>query len=119
MSGFLLDINIPSELVRPQPEPKVKTWLAAQSLESLFISSVSFGELRKGILLVTFPPCPRRSPIEPWREPTRHSFPHQGSLFGPAHQPVWREWLATDGLGGFTNNFGHLTPIRSNSDPVP
>jgi predicted nucleic acid-binding protein len=23
MNGFLLDTNIPSELVRPQPEPKV------------------------------------------------------------------------------------------------
>ena len=43
MSGFLLDTNIPSELVRPQPEPKVKTWVAAQELETLFISSVSFG----------------------------------------------------------------------------
>ena len=51
MSGFLLDTNIPSELVRPQPEPKVRTWVAAQSLDTLFISSVSFGELRKGIFL--------------------------------------------------------------------
>ena len=51
MTGFLLDTNIPSELVRPQPEPKVKTWVAAQSLDTLFISSVSFGELRKGIFL--------------------------------------------------------------------
>ena len=50
MSGFLLDTNIPSELVRPQPEPKVRTWVAAQSLETLFISSVSFGEFRKGDL---------------------------------------------------------------------
>jgi hypothetical protein len=29
MSGFLLDTNVPSELVRPQPEPRVKTWVAA------------------------------------------------------------------------------------------
>lgn len=49
MSGFLLDTNIPSELVRPQPEPKVQAWISAQSLEALFISAVSFGELRKGI----------------------------------------------------------------------
>jgi predicted nucleic acid-binding protein len=47
MSGFLLDTNVPSELIRPQPEPKVKTWVAAQSLDTLFISAVSFGEFRK------------------------------------------------------------------------
>ena len=51
MSGFLLDTNIPSELVRPQPEQKVETWIAAQRLDDLFISAVSFGELRKGIVL--------------------------------------------------------------------
>ena len=53
MSGFLLDTNVPSELVRPRPEPKVKTWVAAQNLDTLFISSVSFGELRKGIVLLS------------------------------------------------------------------
>jgi predicted nucleic acid-binding protein len=44
MSGFLLDTNVLSELIRPQPEPRVKTWIAAQSLDTLFISAVSLGE---------------------------------------------------------------------------
>lgn len=43
MNGFLLDTNIPSELVRPLPDPKVTAWLAAQRLDSLFVSVVSFG----------------------------------------------------------------------------
>jgi predicted nucleic acid-binding protein len=54
MSGFLLDTNVPSELVRPQPEPKLQTWVAAQDLDALFMifmSAVSFGEIRKGIAL--------------------------------------------------------------------
>lgn len=51
MSGFLLDTNVPSELVRSQPEPRVKTWVAAQGLDALFMSAVSFGELRRGIIL--------------------------------------------------------------------
>ena len=51
MSGFLLDTNVPSELVRPQPEPKVEAWIASQRLDDLFISAVSFGELRKGFVL--------------------------------------------------------------------
>ena len=66
MSSFLLDTNIPSELVRPQPEPKLKTWVAAQNLDTLFISSVSFGELRKGIILLS--PGKRRSELEAWIE---------------------------------------------------
>ena len=66
MSGFLLDTNIPSELVRPQPSPKVKTWVAAQGLDTLFISSVSFGELRKGIFLRS--PDKRRAELETWIE---------------------------------------------------
>jgi predicted nucleic acid-binding protein len=66
MSGFLLDTNVPSELIRPQPEPKVKTWIAAQSLDTLFISAVSFGELRKGITLRS--PGKRRTELEVWLE---------------------------------------------------
>jgi predicted nucleic acid-binding protein len=53
MTGFLLDTNVPSKLVRPQPEPKVKTWIAAQNLDMSFISAVSFGALRKGIVLLS------------------------------------------------------------------
>jgi predicted nucleic acid-binding protein len=66
MSGFLLDTNVPSELIRPQPEPRVKTWIAAQSLDTLFISAVSFGELRKGITLR--PPGKRTTELEVWLE---------------------------------------------------
>ena len=66
MNGFLLDTNIPSELIRLRPEPKVETWVAAQRLDSLFISSVSFGELRKGIVLRS--PGKRRMELEAWIE---------------------------------------------------
>lgn len=66
MTGFLLDTNVPSELVRPQPEPKVQTWIAAQNLDTLFISAVSFGEFRKGIALR--PPGKRKSELEAWLE---------------------------------------------------
>lgn len=66
MSGFLLDTNVTSELIRPQPEPMVQTWVAAQSLDALFISAVSFGEFRKGI--VPRSPGKRRDELEAWIE---------------------------------------------------
>lgn len=49
MKGFLLDTNILSELRRPRPEPKVVAFVSVQSLESLFVSSVTFSEIRFGI----------------------------------------------------------------------
>ena len=47
-AGFLLDTNIPSELMRPRPEPKVQDWVAAQDIGTLFMSVVSIGELETG-----------------------------------------------------------------------
>jgi predicted nucleic acid-binding protein len=44
MTGFLLDTNVPSELIRPHPNPQVADGLAAQRLDSLFVSIVSFRE---------------------------------------------------------------------------
>ena len=49
MKGFLLDTNILSELRRPRPEPKVVAFVSSQPLESLFVSSVTFAEIRFGI----------------------------------------------------------------------
>ena len=46
--GFLLDTNIPSELMRRRPKPKVKDWVAAQDISALFLSVVSIGELETG-----------------------------------------------------------------------
>jgi predicted nucleic acid-binding protein len=52
VSGWLLDTNILSELRRPKPERNVLAFIAAQPLESLYVSSVTFAEIRLGIELV-------------------------------------------------------------------
>ena len=39
--GFLLDTNIPSELMRSRPEHKVKDWVAAQDVSALFLCRFS------------------------------------------------------------------------------
>ena len=49
MSGFLLDTNIVSELVRPRPDPRVAQWLDSTDEELLFLSVLTLGEIRKGI----------------------------------------------------------------------
>ena len=64
MSGFLLDTNIISELVRPRPEPKVKAWIAATNEELFYLSVLTFGEIRKGIALLK--DASRRVALESW-----------------------------------------------------
>ncbi len=65
MSGeYLLDTNVPSELAKPSPDPRVEAWMAAQSLPHL--SVVTIGELRKGFALL--PESRRRAQLEQWFE---------------------------------------------------
>ena len=52
MTGWLLDTNILSELRRPKPEPQVVAFISAQPLDSLYVSAVTFAEIRFGIELV-------------------------------------------------------------------
>lgn len=66
MTGWLLDTNILSELRRPRPEPKVLKFIAAQPLGQLFVSSVTFAEIRFGIELVT--DVTRRAELSSWLE---------------------------------------------------
>ena len=49
MKGWLLDTNVLSELRRVRPEPAVAAFVSAQPLESLFVSAVTFAEIRFGI----------------------------------------------------------------------
>ena len=64
MTGWLLDTNILSELRRPKPEPKVVAFIAAQPLDLLYVSSVTFAEIRFGIELVSDPG--RRAELNDW-----------------------------------------------------
>jgi len=64
VTGWLLDTNVLSELRRPRPEPKVVAFVAAQPLDNLFISAVTFAEIRFGIELVT--DAGKRAELNDW-----------------------------------------------------
>ncbi len=64
MTGWLLDTNVLSELRRSKPEARVVAFVAAQSLDRLYVSSVTFAEIRFGIELVTDPS--RRAGLHDW-----------------------------------------------------
>lgn len=46
---ILLDTNLVSEAMKPEPHPAVRDWLNAQLAETLFLSSVTWAELLFGI----------------------------------------------------------------------
>jgi predicted nucleic acid-binding protein len=66
VNGFLVDTNVISEFIRPQPDPRVIGWLDAADPESLFASVVTFGEIRLGI--EDLPAGKRRAALEEWFE---------------------------------------------------
>lgn len=64
MSGWLLDTNVISELRRSRPSARVRSFIASQRLEDLFVSTVTFAEIRFGIEAVGDPI--RRSELNDW-----------------------------------------------------
>ena len=66
MSGFLLDTNCISGLVRPKPEPRVMDWMDAVDEGLLYLSVLTLGEIRKGIGALA--QGKRRTHLETWLE---------------------------------------------------
>ena len=64
MSGYLLDTNCLSELVRLKPERRVTAWIEAVDESLLHLSVLTFGEIRKG--LAALPQSKRRTNLETW-----------------------------------------------------
>ena len=59
MNGYLLDTNVPSEFSRDRPEPRVVKWLKAQPVTTLFLSAITIGEIRKGLVVTPQGQLPR------------------------------------------------------------
>src|SRR5579859_5375850 len=66
MSGYLLNTNCISELVRSSPEPRVLEWMAAADESLLYLSVLTLGEIRKGV--AALPQGKRHTQLETWLE---------------------------------------------------
>ena len=51
-NGFLLETNVLSELMRPQPEPAVLAWFAKNAHAAMHTSAVTQAEILNGIALL-------------------------------------------------------------------
>ena len=64
MSGFLLDTNVISELVRPRPDSRVVKWIDSTAESLLYLSVLTLGEIRTGITSLV--DGRRRVSLESW-----------------------------------------------------
>lgn len=62
--SFLLDTNVVSEWVKPQPNPQVVAWLQDVDEDRVFLSVASLAEIRRGIELMS--PGKRRDRLDSW-----------------------------------------------------
>ena len=62
--NFLLDTNVVSEWARPQPDRNVISWLAEVDEDRVFISVISFAEIRRGVEML--PAGRRRERLATW-----------------------------------------------------
>lgn len=66
MSGFLLDTNCISELIRSNPDARVLAWMHSAPEDLLYLSVLTLGEIRKGV--AGLPQGKRRAQLEGWLE---------------------------------------------------
>jgi len=64
VTGWLLDTNVLSELRRPKSDPKVVGFIASKPLDLLFVSTVTFAEIRFGIERIG--DATRRAELNDW-----------------------------------------------------
>ena len=64
MTRYLLDTNIISNVTKPAPSEALLAWMADQTDEDLFISSLTIAEIRRGLLQK--PAGKKRTQLESW-----------------------------------------------------
>jgi predicted nucleic acid-binding protein len=95
VTGWLLDTNILSELRRPKPSTKVVSFVASKPLDALFVSIVTFAEIRFGIEGVA--DATRRVELNDWLAHKVRPMFEQRAL--PVSEDVMFKWrlLVADG----------------------
>lgn len=64
MTRYILDTNIISNIVKPQPSESLLAWWGEQSDDDLFVASLTIAEIRRGIL--EKPRGKKRDALDAW-----------------------------------------------------
>jgi predicted nucleic acid-binding protein len=124
MSGFLLDTNCISELMRARPDPRVLKWMEAADETLLYLSVLTLGEIRKGV--AALPQSKRRTQLETWLElelqarlsgrvlPIDRSVADRWGLLAAQTKRAGKSLSAIDGLLAATAMHHNLTIVSRN-----
>lgn len=77
--NYLLDTCVISEIIKPRPNMKVMDWLKNIPAENLYLSSITIGEIQKG--LVKLPESNRKKRLENWFATLLKSYSERIYLF--------------------------------------
>ena len=64
--NYLMDTCVISEIIKPKPSSKVIKWLRSCQDENLFLSSLTIGEIQKGISKL--PDSRKRNKLQKWMD---------------------------------------------------
>ncbi|MEO7538438.1 MAG: type II toxin-antitoxin system VapC family toxin [Pyrinomonadaceae bacterium] len=85
--SYLLDTNVVSETERKRPNRKVVEWLDIIDAGNVYLSSVTIGEIKKGV--TKLPSGKRKAHIQNWLEDVRKHF---GSRILPLTEQTFLVW---------------------------
>lgn len=92
--SYLIDTCCISELVKKKPNPNVVKWFADQDELSMFLSVITFGELRKGI--EKLPDSKKKKELNRWvKEDLKQRFKNRILNINLDEANKWGEILAT------------------------
>ena len=126
LESYLLDTNIISELIRPEPNPQVLQWLAKQKETTLFLSVLTLTEIRQGVNRL--PQGQRRTLLTRWLEndlrqrfsgrilPVDAIVADQCGQLRAHRLDVGHPLALADGLIVATTMVNHLTLVTRNMD---
>ena len=100
--SFLVDTCALSELTKPKPAPRVSDWFDAAPPETLFVSVLTLGEIRKGV--EGLGDGRRRARIAAWLE---------------TELPAWFEDRILPVDAGVADEWGRLVAQHPNPKNVP
>jgi len=92
--SYLIDTCCISELVKKKPDPNVVKWFTDQDELSMYLSVITFGELRKGI--EKLPDSKKKKELNQWvKEDLNHRFKNRILNINMEVVNKWGEILAT------------------------
>jgi len=91
--SYLIDTCCISELVKKKPNPNVVKWFNAHDELSMFLSVITFGELRKGI--EKLPDTKKKKELNRWvKEDLKHRFKNRILNINSEEVNKWGQILA-------------------------